>query len=66
MGSLSLLAPELVAQRGKRQRRRLPATRANASMQPVLVPGDAVFRLTESTVRHFGTPSPNAASRIEC
>ena len=43
-----------------------PATRANASMQPVIIPGMAVRRLTDIAVRHFGTPSPKAASRIAC
>ena len=33
-----------------------PATRANASMQPVMMPGDAVFTVMESTERQFGTP----------
>ena len=40
-----------------------PATRANASMQPVMMPGEAVFTVIESTERQFGTPSPSAASR---
>ena len=40
-----------------------PATRANASMQPVMMPGDAVRRLTARIVFHFGTPSASAASR---
>ena len=41
-----------------------PATRAKASMQPVMMPAEAVLRLTENTVRHLETPSPSAASRI--
>src|SRR5579871_5313376 len=41
-----------------------PATRANASMQPVMMPGDAVRTDMERTDRQFGKPKPRAASRI--
>src|ERR1700686_5246251 len=40
-----------------------PATRAKASMQPVIIPGDAVLTVIASTERQFGTPSARAASR---
>ena len=35
-------------------------------MQPVMMPGDAVRRVTERAVRHLGTPRPRAASRMAC
>ena len=34
-----------------------PATRAKASMQPVMMPGEAVFTVMDSTDRQFGNPS---------
>src|ERR1700688_1906396 len=40
-----------------------PATRAKASMQPVMMPGDAVLTVMERTERQLGTPRPRAASR---
>src|SRR5580658_2523502 len=43
-----------------------PATRANASMQPVMMPGEAVFTVIESTDLQLGTPNASAASRTEC
>jgi hypothetical protein len=43
-----------------------PATRAKASMQPVMMPGEAVFTVMESTERQLGTPSARAASRTAC
>ena len=35
-------------------------------MQPVMIPGDAVFNVIDSTDRQLGTPSPSAASRTAC
>ena len=35
-------------------------------MHPVITPGIAVFSVIEIIDRQFGTPSPSAASRIEC
>ena len=35
-------------------------------MQPVMMPGEAVFTVIDSTERQLGTPSPSAASRTAC
>src|SRR5580658_571466 len=35
-------------------------------MQPVMMPGEAVFNVIDNTDRQFGTPSPSAASRTAC
>ena len=35
-------------------------------MQPVMMPGIAVFTVMERTERQLGTPRPSAASRTEC
>ena len=64
MGSLSR-NPELVAEGGEEKVLSL-LRHAKASMQPVMIPGDAVRRLTEIAVRHLGTPRPSAASRMVC
>ena len=43
-----------------------PATRANASMMPVITPEVAEGRMMERVVRHLVIPSPSAASRMTC
>ncbi len=35
-------------------------------MQPVMMPGEAVFTVIDSTDRQLGTPSASAASRTAC
>src|SRR5207248_3017078 len=43
-----------------------PATRANASSNPVTTPGSAVRKVMESVLRHCGIPNPSAASTMAC
>jgi len=65
-GLVRIAVPVLIAERGKQQGAVSPATRANASITPVMIPDLAVRNVTEIVLRHCGTPSPNAASRTAC
>ena len=64
MGSFNLKLQNWLPKAVKSSGAVSPATRAKASMQPVMIPGEAVRRLIDMTVLHFGTPRPRAASRI--
>ena len=66
MGSFRLVLQNSLPKAVKSSGAVSPATRAKASMQPVMMPGEAVLTVMESTERQLGTPRPSAASRTAC
>ena len=62
-GFIDAGAPELIAERGKQQRRRLSSDTSKRQHASVITPGDAVRSVIDNTDRQFGTPNPRAASR---
>jgi len=63
MGSLRLALQNELPSAVKMSGAVSPATRAKASMHPVMIPGEAVLTVMERTDRQFDTPRASAASR---